>query len=202
MKTVEKALFLMSAIFMVLVLSCGSSGGGAKSSDGPQEITGLVWAWETYSDSDPEGNNNGSSTSNVTEVEIDGQPAYHYSGAITNKFQYGYAGIKILPGDDNTLAQLKQATSFSFKVKGDGLRYSFKLPTETLIRDGGHYETTFIAAEDTVTVTVPVKKLAQQSWATVKRFDQADVSMIQMQTTHNGKPGPFDLTVWDLKLYK
>jgi hypothetical protein len=201
MKTVKKALILLVAIAMVLAFTSGK-GGGSKNAGEPQEITGLVWEWVTYADSDADSGNNGSSTCNVEVIEVDGQPAYHYTGAITNKFQYGYAGIHINAGDDNTLAQLKQATTVSFKVKGDGLRYAFKLPTNTLIRDGGHYEKTFIADADVKTVTIPVKSLSQQSWAVVKRFDQGDVDSIQMQTTHNGKPGPFDLTVWDLKLYK
>jgi hypothetical protein len=201
MKTGKKALIFMVAIAMVLILS-SAGGGKAKSSDGPQEITGLVWEWKTFSDSDPSSGNNGSSTVTVTEVDVNGEPAYHYTGAITNKFQYGYAGVDVVPADENTLAQLRQATVVSFKVKGDGLRYAFKMCTETLMKDGGHYEKAFIAEEDEVTITMPVKSLAQPSWAAPKRFDQNDVDSIQIQTTHNGKPGPFDLTVWDLKLYK
>jgi hypothetical protein len=203
MKTVKKALILLGAIALVLAFTSGKGGGSSKASAGePQEITGLVWEWVTYADSDADSGNNGSSTSNVEVTDVNGETAYHYSGAITNKFQYGYAGIEIRPGDDNTMAQIKQATTVSFKVKGDGLRYAFKLPTNTLMKDGGHYEKTFIAEADGITVTMPVKSLAQPSWAAVKRFDQGDVDCIQMQTTHNGKPGPFDLTVWDLKLYK
>jgi hypothetical protein len=203
MKTVKKALFLMGAVLLVFALTSGKGGGSSKSSAGEaQEITGLVWEWVTYSDSDPSGGNNGSSTCNVEVVDVSGETAYHYSGAITNKFQYGYAGVEIRPGDDNALEALKTATTVSFKVKGDGLRYAFKLPTNTLMKDGGHYERTFIADADGITVTMPVKSLNQPSWAAVKRFDQGDVDCIQMQTTHNGKPGPFDLTVWDLKLYK
>ena len=205
MKTVKKALFLMGAVLLVFALTSGKGGGGGSSkakSGEPQEITGLVWEWGTFADSDPSSGNNGSSTVTVTAVDVNGETVYHYSGAITNKFQYGYAGIHLNAGDENTLAQLRQATTVSFKVKGDGQRYAFKLPTNTLIRDGGHYEKTFIAEADEKTVTMPVKSLAQQGWAVVKRFDQADVDSIQIQTTHNGKPGPFDLTVWDLKLYK
>jgi hypothetical protein len=205
MKMLKKTLILMGAVLLVFALTSGKGGGGGSSkakAGEPQEITGLVWEWKTYADSDADSGNNGSSTSNVEVIEVDGQPAYHYSGAITNKFQYGYAGIHIDAGDESTLAQLRQATTVSFKVKGDGQRYAFKLPTNTLIKDGGHYEKTFIASEEGVTITMPVKSLSQQSWAVVKRFDQSDVDSIQVQTTHNGKPGPFDLTVWDLKLYK
>jgi hypothetical protein len=206
MKAVKKAMILLGAVLLVFALTSGKGGGGGGSSKAsagePQEITGLVWEWGTYADSDADSGNNGSSTCNLEVIEVDGQPAYHYSGAITNKFQYGYAGIEINAGDENTLAQLQQATTVSFKVKGDGQRYAFKLPTNTLIKDGGHYEKTFGADGGGITVTIPVKSLSQQSWAASKRFDQADVDCIQFQTTHNGKPGPFDLTVWDLKLYK
>jgi hypothetical protein len=203
MKTMKKALILMGAVFMVMVLSSAGGGGAKSGGSAPlEEITGLVWNWGTYADSDADSGNNGSSTSVKTEVEVDGVTAYHYTGAITNKFQYGYAGIDIQPGDDNTLAQLKVAKAFSFKVKGDGLRYAFKIPTNAIIKDGGHYETTFMAEEEAETITIPVAQLAQQSWAAPKRFNQADADSIQFQTTHNGKPGPFDLTVWDLKLYK
>jgi hypothetical protein len=195
----KKALFLMSTILVILALSCASGGGGAKSSDAPKEITGLVWEWTTFSDVE---DNNGSSTCVKTEVEMDGMTAYNYAGAITNKYQYGFAGITIQAGDENTLEQLKQATSFSFKVKGDGLRYAFKILTSD-ITDFCYHENRFVASTDGATITIPVGKLAQPTdWGIKRRFNQSLSEMIQIQTTHNGKPGPFDLTVWDLKLYK
>jgi hypothetical protein len=204
MKTVKKALVLMGAILLVFALTSGKGGGGgsskgAKSTEGPQEITGLVWEWNAYSDAEA---NNGSSTIEKTEVDMDGQTAYRFAGAITSKYQYGFAGISIVPADENTLEQLKQATSFSFKVKGDGLRYAVKILTSD-ITDSCYYETRFAAGGDVATVTVPVSKLAQPTdWGIKKRFNQSSATEFGMQTTHNGKPGPFDLTVWDLKLYK
>jgi hypothetical protein len=200
MKTVKKALFLMGAVLLVFALTSGKGGSkDTKSADEPQEITGLVWVWDTFSDVK---DNNGSSTCVKTEVAMDGMTAYNYAGAITNKYTYGFAGIEIVPADENTLEALKQATSFSFKVKGDGLRYSFKFLTSD-IADFCYHETRFVAAPDGATVTVPVSKLAQPTdWGVKKRFNQSMAEMLQIQTTHNGKPGPYDLTVWDLKLYK
>jgi hypothetical protein len=197
MKMVHKALILMGAVLLVFALTSGKGGGSSKSK-GPQGIV-ANWEWATMDD---QAGNGGSSTITMEEVSIGGATAHHFSGAITNKYEYGFAGIQILPADDEAANLLKTCKSFSFKVKGDGLWYAVKMPTKD-IEDYCYWETVFETEEgQTIEVNIAVEQLIQPSWGAGKNFTQSEVFMVEFQTTHNGKPGPFDLTIWDFKVYK
>jgi hypothetical protein len=194
MKMAKKALVLLGAVLLVFALTSGKR----EKKKGPQAIP-ANWEWATMDD---QAGNGGSSTIKMEEVTMGGATARHFSGAITNKYEYGFAGIQILPADDEALDLLHTIKSFSFMVKGDGLRYAVKMPTKD-IEDYCYWETVFDTEEGKdVEITIDVDMLIQPTWGLYKNFKQSEVFMVEFQTTHNGKPGPFDLTIWDFKVYK
>jgi hypothetical protein len=194
MKMAKKALFLLGAVLLVFALTSGKGGSKPK---GPQAILGN-WEWAKGDDA----GNGGSSTINMEAIELGGATAYHFNGAITNKYEYGFVNVQIHPADDESADLLKTCKSFSFKVKGDGLWYAVKMPTKD-IEDYCYWETVFETEKDQeIEINISVEQLIQPTWGAGKNFTQSEVFMIEFQTTHNGKPGPYDLTLWDFKVYK
>jgi len=112
-----------------------------------------------------------------------------------------YTGIYGMT-DGPTLEVLqKEMKSLSFKVIGDGNRYTARLPTyET--NDGDHFAYEFQTIKDeviTVKVNVP-DDLTQIVWNdNVKEFKQSSIMFFQIQIID---PGPFYLKFWDIKLYR
>jgi hypothetical protein len=197
MKMVKKALILMGAVLLVFALTSGKGGGSSKSK-APQGID-ANWEWVVNGDED----NGGSSTIKMEVIDIGGATAHHFSGNITNKYEYGFVNVKIQPADDEAAELLKTLKSFSFKVKGDGQRYAVKMPTKD-ITDYCYWETVFETEEsgETVDVKIDVDMLIQPTWGTYKNFTQSEVFIIEFQTTRNGNPGTYDFTLWDFKVYK
>jgi len=156
----------------------------------------LNWEWAVNGDED----SGGTSTIFMTEGTQGGKPAYTFKGNITNEYQYGFVNVKLLP-DENTLERLKTAKGFSFKVRGDGDRYAVKITTSD-ITDYCYYEYLFETVEgEVLEIIVPVEYLLQPSWGRYKKFNQDKAMFIEYQTTRNGSPGPFEFTLWDVKLY-
>jgi hypothetical protein len=191
MKKTTVWIILCVALCCAMVFSC------AGTPKAPQGIEGN-WEWAVGTDS----GNGGSSTINVEEIDIGGMTARHYSGDITNKYEYGFVNVQVLPADDEAKELLKTLKSFSFKVKGDGQRYAVKMPTSD-ISDYCYWETVFETEEGkTVEVKIDVDMLIQPTWGAYKNFKQSEVFMFEYQTTRNGNPGTYDLTIWDFKVYK
>jgi len=115
--------------------------------------------------------------------------------------RHAWTGIYGFP-DGHTLAVLqKEMKSFSFKIIGDGNRYTTRLPTyETIEGDHFAYEFQTIKDEEiTVKVNVP-EDLTQIVWnGKVKEFKQESIVSFQIQIVD---PGPFYFKFWDIKLYK
>jgi len=191
-----KKIIILCAVLGALVLSCASTGGAQGEGQ-----TGF-WTWGVFNDVA----NGGSSRINLIEdVEtIDGEVymTYRISGEITNQYEYGYAGWYAYP-DNPTQEMLKTISSFSFKVLGDGNTYFIMFATSD-IEDSSFYRTTFTTKKGQVTTHhVRVGSLQQpDDWGIKKRFNQENALQIQWQTTNNGKPGTFDLKVYDIRLYK
>jgi len=193
----KKLVFVCMAL-CVLFFSCASSGASKGAAGGG--IQG-AWTWGGFNDSA----NKGSSRVSVMEdIEvIDGEPMMTYviSGEVTSQYEYGYAGWYAFP-DDPTMEALSKASSFSFKVLGDGQTY-FVMVSTSDITDACYHRVTFTTKKDQeMTVTVKMSSLQQPTdWGIRKRFNQEHATQIQWQTTNNGKPGTFNLKVWDLNLY-
>jgi hypothetical protein len=202
MRLTKVLLALLCGMLCIGIVSCGSTGGGggaAKTSDGLGEGISGSFEFRPFDDQD---DNGGSSTNEMTEASVSNGTAYRFTGAITNKYQYGFAGAQVVPTDDATLEAIRTCTAFSFKIKGDGQRYAVKMPTSD-IKDYAYYERVFPTEDgQEIEVVVQIKQLMQPSWGSFKKFNQGVADFIEFQTTHNGKPGPFDFTIWDFKTYQ
>jgi len=159
----------------------------------------LNWTWKVNGDED----NGGSSTITMKEETVSkGVTGYSFSGAITNKYEYGFVNVKLMP-DDATLEKLKTCTGLSFKVLGDGDRYAVKINTSD-VKDYAYYEYVFDTVKgQPITVVVPIEFLMQPSWgksigATV---NTSLAEFVEFQTTRAGSPGPYEFKLWDFKLY-
>jgi len=143
----------------------------------------------------------GSSTNEMTEVEIDGAPAWHFAGEVTTSFQWGFAVMQFDP-DEATLANLAEVETISFMVMGDGQRYTIRLHAGN-VTDHGHFEFAFdTVAGEATRVTVPLGFFMQPPWATsVGRLRRDLLTTISWQTHESWRPGTFELTLWDVMLY-
>jgi len=159
----------------------------------------LNWTWTVNGDED----NKGTSTITMKQEEVQkGFPGYSFTGAITNKYEYGFVNVKLTP-DAATLDILKKCTGFSFKVMGDGDPYAVKIVTSD-IKDFAYYEYRFDTVKDqAITVVVPIEFLMQPSWgqAVGASVNTQLAQFIEYQTTRNGSPGNFSFKLWDFKLY-
>jgi hypothetical protein len=145
--------------------------------------------------------NGGSSTVTMAQATRDGMPAYRFTGRVTNQYQYGFAGWGIVP-DAATLANLRTAKGISFKVLGDGKRYTvkFRLDANT-VKDFGNHEFTFpTTAGEVITVEVPIRMFMQPPWAERVRLDQSKVMDITWQTHESWRPDSYDITIWDVRI--
>jgi hypothetical protein len=196
------ALFVM---FCAVILSCGSSSGGAvKTDNGLGTPTLATGEWTVYTDENDKGN----STANIESAEetIDGKKVmvHHVTGNVTTKFQYGFAGWG-LNQDDATLELYKTAKAVSFWILGDGQRYTIKFKTSN-IRDFGYFEFSFNTEKGTpVYVEVPLKFFMQASWAAPARMNQSLATGVEWQTHESWRKtpnnNPFDIKTWDFTVY-
>jgi len=181
----------VSLILCVLIVACAMLG--------CKKEPALNWEWRVNGDED----SGGSSTISMKEEVIQhGIVGYSFSGNITNKYEYGFVNVKIVP-DDAALEKLKKCTGFSFKILGDGDRYAVKILTSD-VQDYAYYEYVFETVKDQpITVVVPIGYLMQPSWGKSigMSINTSLAQMIEFQTTRNGSPGPFSFKLWDVKLY-
>ncbi|MDR0304853.1 MAG: CIA30 family protein [Chitinispirillales bacterium] len=149
------------------------------------------WNWETVTDI----YNSGTSTINMDETG----GSYEFTGTVTDAYQYGFAGWTVTPDDNETLDNLKKATSILFKVIGDGKTYKVKLPTSD-ITEYNYYFVTFPTTDGVeTTVTVNISDFAQPNWGTQKPLNKSLIETIQWETD-DGALGAFSITIKDLVL--
>jgi len=196
MKYLKKvSLFVFGIAFCIAILSCAGMGGGSKA---PVLATG---EWMVYNDRASDG---GSSISTLVEAEevIDGETVttYSVSGNVTTQFVYGFAGWGI-DADEETLERFKTAKALSFKILGDGKRYTIKYKIET-VTDYCYHEYTFeTEAGKVLTIEVPMMFFMQPSWGTSVRFNPALVTGVEWQTHESWRPGSFQIKMWDFKIH-
>jgi hypothetical protein len=151
-----------------------------------------VWEWED------DAGDGGSSTIDMTEVQMGGATAWRFHGEIGDGTQYGYAGMELVL-DEVMMANLMVMSSISFMAQGEGRRHTVRLH-DTNVTDwawhGFPFDTT---ANEPQLVTIPVRMFMQPSWGRPVRFDQNRVSGLSWQVEL--PLGPFDLTIWDITLH-
>jgi len=153
--------------------------------------------WFTADDS----GDGGTSWIELTEAEIDGMTAFQLVGELTDAFVWGYAGFGLTP-DDATIENLSNTEAISFMVQGDGQRYAIVFQT-SVVRDYGHFWFLFEAPAVPTRITVPMRNFMQPGWALpVGRLNQGLVTGIQWDPHGDSvRPGSFELTLWDIRLY-
>jgi hypothetical protein len=204
MKKTQKAIILLlcGALCAVLIVgSCASGGDNPRSMEGLGTGTLATGDWFAYNDE----NDKGDSTSELTAAEevIDGQTVTVYTvrGRVTTKFQYGFAGWGIDP-DPATLELFKTAKAFSFKILGDGKRYTLKYKTSD-VKDYAYHEYSFNTEAGTVVaMEVPMGFFMQPSWTgTPVRLKPENVVGVEFQTHESWRPNTFEVKVWDFKVF-
>jgi len=147
----------------------------------------------------------GSSTVKMEETTRDGMKAWRFTGEVTTQFQYGFAGWELKP-DAASLTRmraLRNTSTVSFKVLGDGKRYTvkFRMP-QRIITDWAHHEFHFnTRAGEVQEVTVQIRQFQQPAWSSSPvNMQIRQVDDISWQTHESWRPGTFDITVWDIKI--
>ena len=195
----KKAILVLTCVlFAALVLTCASTGGGGGGDRGGYKGG---FAWGAFNDASSGGS---SQITLIEDVEMMGDEpyaTYKISGEITSQYEYGYCGWYARP-DDETLDKLATCKSFSFKVIGDGAAYQAMLTTSD-IEDACYFRTTFNTKKDQeITVTIRIGSLQQpDDWGIKMKFNQELADQVQWQTTNNGRPGAFNLKIWDLRVH-
>jgi len=186
---------VITALLGVALVACGT--GAPARAVGDIVQVAPTGDWFALDDAD----DGGTSTIEMTEVEVDGMVAFHFAGEVTESFQWGYAGFGINP-DEATMENLRNTETISFMIRGDGQRYSIQFQTSD-VRDYGHFWVVFeTVADEAIRVTVPMRNFMQPGWASpVGRLRQENVTGLQWQTHESWRPGAFELTIWDIRLY-
>jgi len=196
MKTTKMMLCGFAAVLLVGAFAACGTGAPARA-DGDIVNVGLTGDWFTYDDQE-EG---GTSHIVMTEVEIDGMLAFHLVGELTEVAQWGYAGFGLDP-DEATFENLRNTEAISFMVRGDGQRYALEFQTSA-VRDYGHFWVIFDAPAEATRVSIPMRNFMQPGWAVpIGRLNQSLVTGIQWAPHGDSvRPGEFELTLWDIRLY-
>jgi hypothetical protein len=206
MKNSEKLRILaIFAVFCAVIFSCVTTSGAAKTDDNEQGKPTLATGdWFVYNDENDKGN----STVNIVSAEetIDGNKVmvHTVTGNVTTKFQYGFAGWG-LNADEKTLELYKTAKSVSFKILGDGLKYTIKFKTSN-VKDYAYYEYSFNTQKgEALLIEVPIKFFMQPSWGQSVKKDQSLATGIEWQTHESWRKtpnnNPFSIKIWDFTVY-
>ncbi|MCL2191223.1 MAG: CIA30 family protein [Treponema sp.] len=189
---------IAAALLAVALVACGTGAPAARQAD---DLVSVLATGEWFAMDDQGAPDFGSSTAEMTEIEIGGVEAFHIAGEVTDTFQWGFAGFGIHP-DAATVEMLRVTEAISFMVRGDGQRYSIQFQTSD-VRDYGFFWVLFdTEADEAVRITIPMRNFMQPGWASpVGRLRQDRVTGLQWQTHESWRPGPFELSIWDVRLY-
>jgi len=197
MKTIKTMLGAAAAVlFGVSLVACG---GGPERAPGDTVAVPLFGEWEATDDS----GSGGTSTVTMTETVEDGMPAWHFAGDLTRDFVWG-AVTFAMDLDERTMDLFSSADAISFMARtGEGgQRYSMQILTR-LVMDYGHFVVHFdtVPGQDT-RFTFPLRHFMQPAWATpVGRLRPDTITGMQWATHDSINPGPYDITIWDVRLY-
>ena len=187
-----KKILLVMLIGALFMYGCGGKSAGIP-------VTG---EWESFDDDD----NGGNSTITMEVTEKDGMTAYRFTGLVTDDsydgYIWGYTGWQINVDGDSAEA-LKTAKGISFKVIGDGQDYLIKYRISN-VRDHAHHEYRFTAEDQATTIEVPIEYFMQPSWgSSVGPLDERNMQnafSLSWQTHESWRPGPYDITLWDVRI--
>lgn len=190
------------ALFAITFVACGTTDAPARA-EGGIVLVAATGEWIAVTDVE----DGGSSTNEMTEVEIDGVPAWQFAGEVTTQFEWGFAIMQLEP-DEVTTANIGAMEAISFMVLGDGQRYSIRLNT-TNVLDHGYFEFSFdTVAGEATRVTVPIGDFWQPAWSNhvtpmgmFRAQERQFVTIFSWQTHESWRPGTFEITLWDVRLH-
>jgi len=192
MKKTKMASFVLCIALMTLV------GSFAWAKLTTYESKDLKWNWTASGDQA----NGGTSTAAIIEGQESKMSAWTFKGNLTVGWEY-CAAYAIVTPDAATLEKLKTSTGISFKVRGDGDRYKISMQTSD-VKDGGYFEYYFETVKGAdIIVVVPIGFFMKPSWtqAGPSKLNMNNVTSVGFETGRPGTPGPFEIKIWDVKLY-
>jgi hypothetical protein len=111
-------------------------------------------------------------------------------GKVTAKYEYGYAGLSIIP-DEEALARLRNgAKEIRLWISGDDKQYRFNVETEN-VSDGNTFGKAVVFPKRLTQVTILVSStdLKQEpDWGIKTDFNPALITTLKIQTI--GQPVP------------
>ena len=194
MKTKMRIIFC-GLIVALLATACGT---GAPTRVAEENVSvPILGDWFVSDDS----GNGGTSTIDMTPIEVDGMPAWHFAGEITESFEWGFVqfGFEL---DERMREIFASAQAISFMVRGDGQRYELLLPS-TIVRDYGDFAVSFdTPAAQATRLTFPLRLFFQPGWAMpVGRLRPEAVTSLLWASNYSIRPGTFEIEIWDVRLY-
>jgi len=197
MKT-TKTMFC-GVIVILLGVSLIACGGAPARAPGDTVSVPIFGMWEVHDDS----GNGGSSTVTMTETLEDDMPAWHFAGDLTRDFIWGAVAFS-MDLDERTMDLFNSATAISFMARSGegGQRYSIQILTR-LVMDYGHFVVHFdTVAGEATRFTFPLGHFMQPGWAVnVGRLRPDAITGMQWATHDSINPGPYEITIWDVRLY-
>ena len=197
MKT-TKAMFC-GATVALLGMSLIACGGAPARAPGDTVSVPIFGVWEAQDDS----GNAGTSTVTMTEVMEDGMTAWHFAGNLTRDFIWGAVTFS-MELDERTMNLFNSATAISFMARSGegGQRYSIQILTR-LVMDYGHFVVHFdTVAGEATRFTFPLGHFMQPGWAVpAGRLRPDTITGMQWATHDSINPGPYEITIWDVRLY-
>jgi hypothetical protein len=139
--------------------------------------------WYTYTDN----NDRGTSTIAMAETaeKISGRDTIvrTFSGRVTTNYVYGYAGVSLIPADEETLQRLKKAKGIIVSVSGGVSNYRLSVVT-SLVTDYNDYGMTLTTSEKTADITINFSSppLSQEPWGKRVVFDKSKITGLKIQT--------------------
>jgi hypothetical protein len=129
----------------------------------------------TYNDKE----RNGSSWIRMTQTGEDA--ALSFSGRVTTRFPYGFAGIVLIPDEALLAAIRSKAIGVTLHISGDGKNYRFSIDADN-ITDGNTFGREFGAPQTVSEITFMVDSLRPEAWGDSRVFDPALIKNFKIQT--------------------
>jgi|GEM_PF-1346285 len=159
----------------------------------------------------------GTSTAEAEEIAVNGIPAFRFTGnlEVHPRGWYAVAGFRFDPtlNEVAALEYLRKMTRVSFMVRGDGRSYRIQLRTPDVGQELGwamfryYFDTVDGEAKR---VTIPVADFARPNWAINEHGDAElrqdlvnALDWLAIAEAHEFEEtgGPFEFTIWDIRLY-
>jgi hypothetical protein len=152
-----------------------------------EENTGAVrtaketdFDWYIYTDKNDGGSSTIKQTTNTLAGKLD--VVHTFTGKVTTRYRYGYAGVIISPLNEQVLSALKTAKGIKFMFSGDGKKYRFIVDAEN-ITDGNTFSKEIFAAEAPKEITINYDELRQEDgWGKQVEFNRNLIKELKIQT--------------------